>query len=112
LIVFVLRESRSVPASLVNWLETWSGRRQVPEAALALWEGANDDAFPARATGDLSQFADRHGLSFIFDVGKPVDDIAAMSARDPHERELALTPTIPSILDQPVFSHQCWAANG
>jgi hypothetical protein len=102
LIVFALRPARFVPAWLVDWLETWSARREVPEAALAVWEGGSADALPARATGELSRFADHHRLRFIFDDGKPVADESAMSALDLHGREVSLTPTSQSILDEPV----------
>jgi hypothetical protein len=105
LIVFALRAAGFVPAWLVDWLEKWSARREVPEAALAVWEGGSAEALPARATGELSRFADRHHLRFIFDDGKPVADESAMCALDLHGREVALTPTLQCILNEPVAGY-------
>ena len=69
LIVLALRQPESLPAWLFAWLETWAEHRQVQEAALAFWHGENAGG-SSMAVVELSQFAERRGLSFI--LTKPV----------------------------------------
>ena len=66
LIVLVLHQPWLLSEWLQDWLAQWAARRQVQDAALALWDGGSGDALSATAAPDLSQFAGRHGLSFIF----------------------------------------------
>jgi hypothetical protein len=72
MIVLALRRLKSLPASLRNWLETWTQRRAVPEAALAIWEGPNADPYSAGITAEVVKIADRYGLDFIISDGGPL----------------------------------------
>jgi len=101
LIVLALRQVQSFFPWLADWLERWATCRQVQEAALAVWDSENADTRPVRATPELSQFAGRHGLRLIFDDNALVEDKSSMFARDLHEREVTLTPTLQHILERP-----------
>ncbi len=74
LMLLVLRYPLLLPAWLQDWLAQWAARRQVQNAALALWNGRNGDTLSATAAPQLSQFAERHGLSFIVGGGGPSED--------------------------------------
>jgi hypothetical protein len=112
LIVLAVCQVQSLPSWLLDWLERWATRRQVQEAALAVWDGENADPPLTRATRELSQFAGRHGLSLLFDENAPVADKSSMSTSDLHEREVSLTPTLQQILEQPVRDYyQHWGIN-
>jgi hypothetical protein len=108
LIVLVLRELGSIPAGLLDWLEIWAAHRQVGDAALAVFGGGSGDASSAPVMPELSRFAGRHGLSFIFDDGGPTGDESGFFARDRREREAALTPPPQPIVDD-VYPH--WGIN-
>jgi hypothetical protein len=112
LIVFALHAAGHLPAWLMDWLETWAARRLVQEAGLAVFGGENGDGLSSPRTAELCQFAQRHGLSLIFDDGEPVADESSIFARDLHERAMSLTPTIQSILHQPIHGyHRGWGIN-
>jgi hypothetical protein len=99
-------------AGLLGWLEAWAAGRQVQDAALAVFEGASGDTLAATATPELSEFAQRHGLSFIFGDVNPVEAESARLKEDLHQREVALTPTIAHMLEQaPPGSYQHWGIN-
>ncbi len=101
LIMLAVRQIQSLLPWLVDWLERWATRRQVQEAALAVWDGGSTDTRLARATPELSQFALRHGLSLIFDDNALAGDKSSVVASDLHEREVSLTPTFQHISEQP-----------
>lgn len=65
LVVFAICRTPSLPAWLKVWLEQWAARRRTSDAALAIIDGGNANASIASATIELSEFARRHGLSFI-----------------------------------------------
>jgi len=65
LIVFAGRTGRSFPFWMQDWLEQWAKYRQIKDAALAVIGAGNKEAVSSQF--DLSKFAKRHGLSFIFD---------------------------------------------
>ena len=66
LIVLAIRSRAALPAQVLDWLEQWARNRQVKDAALAVFDGAGTaDMLSAAARPALSQFAARHGLSFI-----------------------------------------------
>jgi hypothetical protein len=102
LIMLAVRQVQSLLPWLVDWLERWATRRQVQEAALAVWDGGNADTRFARATPELSQFAGRHGLSLIFDDNALVEDKSSMFASDLEKQEVSLTPTLQHIPERPV----------
>jgi len=79
LIVFAAHPAQSVPIWLVDWLEKWARGRQVQDAALAVFDGGNGDTLSVAAAPELSQFAERHGLSFILgDVGPAEEEPALL----------------------------------
>ena len=92
----------SVKLWRVDWLERWTTRRQVQEAALAVWDGGSTDTRLARATPELSQFALRHGLSLVFDDNALVGNKSLMVPSDRQKPEVSLTPTLQHIPEQPV----------
>jgi hypothetical protein len=102
LIVLALRQSESLPACLPGWLEQWAVSRQVQDAALAVWDGGKGGKLSATTTPELTRFAQRHGLSFIFDDGNPVESESAGFMGHLHEHEVAQPPTLMHILEQPV----------
>ena len=67
LIVFAGCCAQSFPFWLEHWLKHWAKCRQIEDAALALFCEGNADTPSMSAILELSQFATRHGLSFIFD---------------------------------------------
>ncbi len=91
LMVLVLRQPLSLPAWVSDWLDRWAKRREVQDAALAVWDGGNGDTLFASAAPVLSRLAGRHGLTFIFRDAGPDEDESAASAASPHEREVFAT---------------------
>jgi hypothetical protein len=112
LIVLAVGGRAEVPPRLLNWLEGWAGCRQVQDAALAVFDGGNGDAFSVTATPTLCEFAQRYGLSFIFGDVSPAEDVPAEVWADLHEREVAQTATMAHILEQvSPGSYQHWGIN-
>ena len=62
LIVFAVGHARSLPAELIAWLHQWALGRQVPDAALAVFESQQGGGLAAEATPELTEFARQHGL--------------------------------------------------
>ena len=91
LVVLVLRHSLSLPAWVPDWLDRWAKRREVLDAALAVWDGGNGDTLSAYVAPELSRLAGRHGLTFIFRDAGPDEDESATSAAIPQEREVIAT---------------------
>jgi hypothetical protein len=113
LIMLAVRQIQSLLPWLMDWLERWATRRQIQEAALAVWVGGSADTRLARASPELSQFAGHHGLSLIFDDNALVEDKSSMYASDLHKREVVLTPTLQHILDLPMLNNiQHWVHGG
>ena len=112
LIVLALGLPEFVSASLLGWLEKWATLRQVRDAALAVFDGANPDALSAPGAPELRQFAQRHDLGFIFDAREPSGDESSKFADGLRDREVSLTPTLQHILEQPMpGSYQHWGIN-
>ena len=112
LIVLAVREVQSLLPRLMDWLERWATRRQIQEAALAVWDGGRADTYLAQATPELSQFAGHHGLSLIFDDRALVEDKSSMVASDEEKKESAPTPPPRHILEPPVHNQfQHWGIN-
>lgn len=106
LIVLALREPTALPVQLVDWLEQWALRRQVPEAALAVFDGSHGDSLAPPPTRGLSQFAARHGLCFILDDVLPGEDAAATFRGDlshPEAEQLSLVTPWPEQRSDNVF---------
>jgi hydrogenase maturation factor HypF (carbamoyltransferase family) len=112
LIMLAVRQVQSLLPWLMDWLERWAMRRQIQEAALAVWGGGSADTRLARASPELSQFAMHHGLSLIFDDNMLVEDKSLMVASDLHKREVSLPPTFQHISEQPERDYyQHWGLN-
>ena len=67
LIVFAGRCAQSIPSSLKSWLEHWAKCRRITDAALAVMSEASNDPRTSSTSPELSRFATRHGLNFIYD---------------------------------------------
>ena len=79
LIVLAFRRPADPSPRLLDWLENWARRRQVQDAALAVFDGGNGDMLSGTAAPELSLFAERQGLSLIFgDVGPSQDEPALL----------------------------------
>jgi hypothetical protein len=74
LIMLAVAPQKELPPVLLKWLETWAARRQVEDAALALFNGDQDDRLSATATPALLEFTGRHGLSLIAGAVSPADN--------------------------------------
>ncbi|MGB7769203.1 MAG: hypothetical protein WBN22_10180 [Verrucomicrobiia bacterium] len=112
LIVVALSQTESLPAWLLDWLESWATRRRVRDAALAVFGGGNNDMPSVPTVRELSRFAGRHGLSFIFDDGGPAKDESAFFARNLPRRAAGRTPTLRDRLDEPAPEpHPGWGIN-
>lgn len=109
LIVFALRPTQSPSEWLLDWLEQWASKRQVGEAALAVFVGGNGEA-PSTTTAvrQLPQFARRHGLNFIFDASIAAQDKPEVLNHNVQEGELSGTPAL-QVTDEPVHEH--WGIN-
>jgi hypothetical protein len=112
LIVLAIHHQAESSSSLLHWLERWARRRQIQDGALAVFDGGNGDRLSATAAPELSRFAQRHGLSFIFGDVDPAEEESGLFARSLSEREVAITPTVQQIL-QPAgdgYDHH-WGTN-
>jgi hypothetical protein len=111
LIMLAVRQVQPLLPWLMDWLERWATRRQIQEAALAVWGGGSAHTRLSRATPELSQFAGRHGLSLILDDNALVEDKSSIFTSDLHKREVSMTPTLQHILEQSERGHQHWGLN-
>lgn len=99
LVVLGVRQMRLVPVWLLDWLEEWALRRQVEDAALALFHGGA--AGPTTPAPALSKLAERHGLSYIFGDANASDEESGLFARSLHLRQVSVTSTLRRIMDEP-----------
>ena len=99
LIVVALFQAESLPVWLLDWLGSWAARRRVQDAGLAVFGGGNEAAPPPAVVRELSQFAARHRLSFIFDHGAHGRDESALFVRDLRPRENKQPLTLPDIFE-------------
>ena len=104
LIVFAGGIKQSLPFWLQPWLEHWAQRRQIGNAALAVFSEGIADALSISATQELLNFATRHGLDFIFDDRATVtlsssEDRSLSNESCLQEWKLALSPILPQTLD-------------
>jgi len=101
LIVFAVGHARSLPAELIAWLHQWALGRQVPDAALAVFESQQGGGLAAEATPELTEFARQHGLSLTVEpVAAAVDDSAAL-ASDLQQGAAAQAGPVLGILEPP-----------
>jgi hypothetical protein len=109
-IVLAMREVGSLLPRLMDWLECWATRRQIQEAALAIWGGAHTPL--GQAALELTRFAGQHGLSLIFDNSALVEDKSSIIASDRQKQEVLLLRTQRHFVDPPgrnQFQH--WGIN-
>jgi hypothetical protein len=109
-IVLAMREVGSLLPRLMDWLERWATRRQIQEAALAIWGGAHTPL--GQAALELTRFAGQHGLSLIFDNSALVEDKSSIIASDRQKQEVLLLRTQRHFVDPPgrnQFQH--WGIN-
>ena len=88
LIVFAIRNTRSLPTWLMNWLERWAVLRQSPGTALAIIGCGTAEASVA-----MRQFARRFGLSFIRESQKPQLGVGFLIEAASTEYKLSVLPT-------------------
>jgi hypothetical protein len=79
---------------LVDWLEQWACSRHVQDAALAVFDGGNGDTLSGTAAPELSQFAERHGLSFILGAVGPAEEPSALLVQSLEPRAAARIPAL------------------
>lgn len=72
LIVLALNHPAVLPSWMVNWLESWAGRRHVEDPAFVVLSGSS--AGHRTALRELREFADRHALNCIYDDEASADD--------------------------------------
>jgi hypothetical protein len=65
LILFSLRPPWLLPVWLQTWLEQWAARRQVQDAALAIWGGRLRGSLSAEVPPEIVKFAAHHGLNCV-----------------------------------------------
>jgi hypothetical protein len=104
LIVFAGGIKQSLPFWLQRWLELWARRRQIENAALAVYSEGIADALSISTTLELSDFATCHGLDFIFDERATLalstsEDRSSLSEGRLQECEQSLSPILPQTLD-------------
>lgn len=102
LMVLALRRQADMASWLMDWLEQWARRRQVTEAALAVFDDCDTGAtLSTSAAPELSGFVRRHGLSFILDAAESAEVLPAGPARELHEREVVMTHVMHHIVNEP-----------
>lgn len=98
LLVFAGRSAPSLPFWLQDWLERWAKYRRVEDAGLAVIGAGNPGSVPSQSY--LSEFAERHGLSVIFDDRGVIED------------SMVPTECIPLTLDKEAKdSYRGWGIN-
>lgn len=98
LIVLASRQSVFLPPWLPAWLEKGAERRQVQQAALAVFNGGKGDSCSTSTPLELSQFAGRHGLDLVLGEVGPDQCKSAVEARSRHKLAMGQTPP-PHILE-------------
>ena len=114
LIVLAIHTWADVPSPVLSWLEAWAERRQVPEAALAVFDGSGDDtlSIAGTATPGLSEFAHRHGLKFIFGDKTPAEKESAFPTDVLRNRQTASVPATLHVPEHvPSDYYQSWGIN-
>ncbi len=71
----------SLPAWLMEWLESWGNRRQAEDCALVVLREETEGKGSTPEAPELSLFAERHGLDFIVEHDTSRDDEILSSER-------------------------------
>lgn len=112
LIVLGVRQAQLLPAWLVDWLERWATRREVQDAALALFEGGTGNTLSAAPPPELSRLAERYGLGLVFGDVRPTADGSAVLARSLGQREVSATSALRHTVVAPSHDyHRDWGIN-
>jgi hypothetical protein len=94
LVVLAIGRRTELPEGLLDWLEAWARRRWIDNAALAVFEGGRGDRFSATASSQLSEFAQRQGLSLIVGEVDPGESQPARVWTDTDQRDARRTATM------------------
>ena len=80
LIVVALSRFEPLDKWLINWLETWAGRRLISDALLAVFEDEYSPALSQSSRRKLSRFTRRQGMGFILGDSRsvPVDAVVRL----------------------------------
>jgi len=112
LIVLAVRQAHLLPAWLPDWLERWATRREVQDAALALFEGGAGNTLSAAPPPELSRLAERYGLGLIFGDVRATADGSAVLARSLSQREVSATSALRHAIVAPSHDYdRDWAIN-
>ncbi|HEX5398606.1 MAG TPA: hypothetical protein VFY06_06100 [Verrucomicrobiae bacterium] len=100
LIVFALNDAHPPLDELFNWLEDWSARRHVEDAAVTLLDAFAEPAVPLQ--NELERFARQHGLAFL-GAGQAWTDRALTSGYpwQPHLHPLGALKSPPLVEPEP-----------
>ena len=112
LILLAVHKVQSLLPWFLDWLDRWARSRQVLAAGLAVWDRGNPESRSARSIPELSLFAERHGLSLVYDDSPLVEDSSSKFESELRKREVYLTPTLRHILGRTVSDgYQHWGLN-
>jgi hypothetical protein len=99
---------------LLDWLESWAVRRQLRDAALAVFNETDAGSSGLTAAPALSRFAARNHLGFIDgNLARAGSELAARHPfEDPHQRATAQTAALHSVMSRPIERHsRHWGLN-
>lgn len=112
LIVLAVRRPAEPSPRLLDWLEQWARCRLVQDAALALFDGGNDDVRSGTAAPELAQFAQRYGLSFLFGDVRPAEEASALLVPSLAARAPARTAALAGVVERSrPFRYRLWGIN-
>lgn len=105
LIVLALRSQWDLPHSFLRWLDAWAEHRKVQDATLAVLDSDHGDSLSPPAAPELSDFAERHNLSFIFDDRISALPAGAVLSGDRRDGSIAWAPETERLREQAVGAH-------
>jgi hypothetical protein len=92
LIVLAGAQAHSLPTWLEEWLRCWVIRRNIEDAALAVLDDESGGVLVVPDAPHLSQFAERHGLSFITENQTTPEDQTLSTPRAQSARRRLVSP--------------------
>lgn len=109
LIIFAGHRTQSLPVWLQGWLERWVACRQIKDATFAVIGGKDGDTLSMPTTPELSEFARKHGLSFIADS----DSNHNYDKEIQKELEPEAAPSLARVhfIDAPPYGSRGWGIN-
>lgn len=90
LIVIPTRLTHLLPPRLRDWLERWADRRQIQDAAVAVFGEGMNGHFQRMVSLDLTLLIRKHGLNLITNEDPVVEKATKLVVRFAPERELPL----------------------